>query len=88
MVAAVLQNMSHGYPSPMANQANTFSDFPTSLMSVGKTSDDGTASIFTKDSVTVHKEKDVLITCKGEPIFIRVRDNQGRYWIPLTQHKG
>ena len=36
-------------------------------MSVGKTSDDGTISVLTKDGVTVHKEEDVLITCKGEP---------------------
>jgi hypothetical protein len=39
-------------------------------MSVGQTLDDGTISIFTKDGVTVHKEEDVLITCKGEPILI------------------
>eukprot|EP00804_Cyclotella_cryptica_P008100 CCRYP_004591-RA/>CCRYP_004591-RA protein AED:0.17 eAED:0.17 QI:0/0/0/1/0/0/4/0/815 len=49
-------------------------------MSVGKVSDDGTLSIFTKD--------DVLITCKGAPILIGVRDDHGRYRIPLTQHKG
>jgi hypothetical protein len=43
-------------------------------MSVGQTSDDGTILIFTKDGVTVHKEEDVLITCKGEPILIGKRD--------------
>lgn len=74
--------------SPKANQADTFEDFPTSLMSVGKTADDGTISIFTKDGVTVHKEQDVLITCKGEPILIGVRDEHGRYRIPLIQQKG
>ena len=74
--------------SSTARQADTFSDFPQSLMSVGKVSDDGTVSIFTKDGVTVHKEQDVLITCKGEPILIGVRDEHGRYRIPLTQHKG
>jgi len=57
-------------------------------MSVGKTSDDGTISIFTKEGVTVHKEQDVLITCKGEPILIGIRDDKGRYRIPLVQHRG
>ncbi len=46
-------------------EADTFDDFPYSLMSVGQTSDAGTVSIFPKDGVTVHKEQDVLITCKG-----------------------
>jgi hypothetical protein len=41
-------------------------------MSVGKTADDGTISIFTKDGVTVHNEQDVLITCKGEPILVGI----------------
>ena len=31
------------------------------------------------------KEEDVLITCKGEPILIGVRDSHGRYRIPLIQ---
>eukprot|EP00956_Cyclotella_meneghiniana_P017716 scaffold29109_cov56-Cyclotella_meneghiniana.AAC.5 len=74
--------------SSKANQADTFEDFPTSLMSVGKISDDGTISIFTKDGVTVHKEQDVLITCKGMPILIGTRDEHGRYRIPLMQQKG
>ncbi len=64
--------------SAQAMQADTFQDFPSSLMSVGKTTDDGMISIFTEDGVTVHKETDVLITCKGEPILIGVRDEQGR----------
>jgi hypothetical protein len=71
--------------SARATQADTFQDFPSSLMSVGKTTDDGTISIFTKDGVTIHKEMDVLITCKGEPILIGVHDEQGRYRIPLIQ---
>ncbi len=50
--------------SAQATQADTFQDFPSSLMSVGKTADDGTISIFTKNGVTVHKETDILITCK------------------------
>jgi hypothetical protein len=58
--------------SNKAKVADTFKDlFPHSLMSVGKTTDYGTISIFTKDEVTVHKkEEDVLITCKGQPILI------------------
>ena len=57
-------------------------------MSVGKTSDDGTISIFTKDGVTVHNEQDVLITCKDEPILIGIRDSKRRYYIPLMQQRG
>ena len=60
--------------SKKAAQADTFQDFPTSLMNVGKTCDDGNISIFTGDGVTVHKEQDVLITCKGDPILIEVQD--------------
>ena len=56
-----------------------------SLMSMGKTADAGTVSIFTKDDVTVYDETDVLITCKNKPILIGVRDNKGRYRIPLVQ---
>ena len=69
-------------------KADTFYDFPTSLMSVGKTSDAGIISIFTKEGVTVHKEEDVLITCKGKPILVGARDMNGRYRIPLVQSKG
>jgi hypothetical protein len=69
-------------------QADTFTNFPTSLMSVGKPANDGTISIFTKDGVTVHKEEDIIMTCKGEPILIAVRDKQGGYRIPLVQQRG
>jgi len=69
-------------------QADTFQDFPTSLMSVNKTANDGTVSVFTIGGVHVFKEEDVLITCKGEPILIRVRDSHGRYRIPLIQQCG
>jgi hypothetical protein len=58
--------------SAKARQADSFDDCPSSLMSVGQTCDDGTVSIFTKDGVTVHKEQDMLITCKGEPILIGI----------------
>ena len=74
--------------SKRAANADSFDEFPTSLMSVGKTNDDGNVSIFTKDGVTVHKEEDVLITCKGAPILIGVRDERGRYRIPLVQRRG
>ena len=56
-------------------------------MSVGKVNDDGNISIFTKDNVTVYKEEDVLITCKGKPLLIGIRDEGGRYRIPLDQRR-
>ena len=74
--------------SNRAASADTSNDFPSLLMSVGKTSDDGTISIFTKDGVIVHKEQDVLITCKGKPILIGIRDSKGCYSIPLMQQHG
>eukprot|EP00804_Cyclotella_cryptica_P013702 CCRYP_016146-RA/>CCRYP_016146-RA protein AED:0.57 eAED:0.15 QI:0/-1/0/1/-1/1/1/0/211 len=74
--------------SPQATQANSFNDFPHSLMSIGKTSDDKTVSIFTRDGVTVHAEQDVLITCQGTPILIGVRNTHGRYRITLLQTHG
>jgi hypothetical protein len=46
-------------------------------MSVGKTSYDGMVLVFTKEGANVFKEEDVLITCKGEPILVGIRDNQG-----------
>jgi hypothetical protein len=70
---------------PTATEADTFTEFPHSLMSVGKTSDAGTISIFNKEGVTVHNKHDVLITCKGKPILIGARDENGRYLIPLIQ---
>jgi hypothetical protein len=71
--------------STSARQAETFTEFPHSLMSMGKTADDGMISIFTKEGVMVHKEQDILITCKGKPILIGVQDNHGWYRIPLVQ---
>ncbi len=55
---------------------------------MGKTSDDGTVSAFTKEGVNVFKEEDILLTCNGEPIPIVIRDNQGQYPIPLMQQQG
>jgi hypothetical protein len=74
--------------SAQATQAHTFRDFASSLMSVGKTADDGTVSVFTKEGVNIFKEEDVLITCKGEPILIGLRDSHGQYRIPLVQQRG
>ncbi|MGV7235206.1 MAG: hypothetical protein ACQ9ET_03015, partial [Nitrosomonadaceae bacterium] len=71
-----------------ATKANTFDNFQSSLISVGQLADDNTVSIFTKTGVSVHKEQDVLITCNNEPLVIGVRDSQGRYRIPLEQHRG
>ena len=47
--------------SKEADKADSFSNFPTSLMSVDRTNDNGIVAIFTKDGVRVHKEEDVLI---------------------------
>ena len=70
--AKFITRLSFEQLSEKAAQADTFQDFPTSLMSVGKTCDDGNISIFTGDGVTEHREQDVLITCKGAPILIGV----------------
>ena len=59
--------------SKRAANADFFDKFPTSLMSVDKTNGNRNVSIFTKDgATTVHKEEEVLITCKGAPILIGV----------------
>ena len=55
-------------------------------MSVSKTTNDGTVSVFTKEGVNVFKEEDVLITCKGKSIRIGVRDSHGRYQIPFCNN--
>jgi hypothetical protein len=66
-------------------QTDTFQDFPKSLMSVGKTANNDTVSVFTKEGVNVFKEEDVLITCKGKTILIGLRDSHGQYPVPLMQ---
>jgi hypothetical protein len=58
--------------SPLARTADTFTKFLHSLMNMGKTADDGMISIYTKSSVTVHKEQNVLIRMKGKPVLIGV----------------
>ncbi len=66
-------------------QADIFQDFSTYLMSVGKTSDDSMVLVFMNEGVNVFKEEDFLITCKGGPILISIRDNQVQYQILLMQ---
>ena len=68
-------------------EVNTFDDFPSSLLSVGKTADDGKYLIFTKKGVTVHKGEDVLTTCKEANILIGKHEESGRYRIPLVQER-
>jgi len=65
--------------SEKAAEADTFNDFPTSLMSVGITADNGNISIFTKIGISVYKEEDVLITCKGVAILIGKQNERGQY---------
>ena len=74
--------------SHKASMADIFVDFPNSIMSVGKTADDDTVSVFTKYDVKVYYEEGVLITCKNKPILIGVRKSCGRYRIPLQQRQG
>ena len=69
-------------------ESDTFEEFPSSLMSIGKTSNDGNLSIFTYEKVQVYKEADVIITYRGKPILIRKWDERGRYRIPLMQTRG
>ena len=64
--------------SRKVEEADTLEEFPTSLMSVVKTADDGNVSIFTKYGVTVYKEEGVLITCQRKPILIGNIDERGR----------
>ena len=74
--------------STITAEADTIEELPSSLMSMGKTSNDGNVSIFTHEKVQVYKEADVLITCRGKPILIVKRDERGRYRIPLMQTRG
>ena len=74
--------------SGTSNEADTFNNFKDSLHSVGTVNDDGNVSIITKDDIRVYKEEEVLITSKGKPLLVGVRDQQGRYRIPLFQQQG
>jgi hypothetical protein len=57
-------------------------------MSVDKTSDNGTVSVFMKEGINIFREEDVLITRKGKPILIGIQDNQGQYLMPMMQQRG
>ena len=74
--------------STAAAEADTFEEFPSLLMSVGKKSDDGNVTIFTDEKVQVYKEADVIVTCKGKPIIIQKHDECSRYRIPLMHTQG
>ena len=47
-------------------------------MRVWKTTGDGKVSVFTKDDVSIYKDHELLITCKGDPILIGKQDERGR----------
>jgi hypothetical protein len=65
---------SHFPNSPRKQQKQTHSRMFQLCLSVRNTADDGNVSIFTKDSVSVYKEQDVLIACKGTAILAGKRD--------------
>ncbi len=68
-------------------EGDSFSSFTNTLISVGRMADAGFTSIFNKDGVQVVKDEDVLLTLKGKPVMIGIRDNNGRFKIPLVAHK-
>ena len=68
--------------------ADMFHNFPTLLMSVGKTADDGKISIFTKEGVKVYNKQNSLIMCKCKPSLIGVRNDHRQYHISLIQQQG
>ena len=74
--------------STISAEADTFEEFSSSLMSVGKTSNDENVYIFTHGKVQVYKGADVLITYRSKPIFIGKQDEHRRYRIPLMQTRG
>ena len=74
--------------STSTSEADAFEVFPSSLMSVGKTSNDGNVSIFNDEKVQVYKEAYVLINCRGKPIHIVKQDERGRYCILFMQKRG
>ena len=38
--------------------------------------------------MTVHKDDNMMIMCKGKPIMVEARSMHTRYQIPLVQQKG
>jgi hypothetical protein len=59
--------------SAQSRQADTFQDFPTSLMSVGRTSDDSMVSVFMKEGINV------FIQGRGCPHNMQRRTNPHRH---------
>ncbi len=74
--------------SAQSMQADTFQDFPISLMSVDKTLDNGMVQSSRRRVSMYSRKEDILITCKGEPILIGIQDNQGQYQTLLMQQWG
>jgi len=83
------------HPTPISTAIKTTGDtsrythqLSHIINSVGKTSNNSTISIITRTGITVHKEKDVIIRCKGKPILIGVRNEHGQYHILIIQKRG
>ena len=83
-----MTTLSFNQLSKRAAEADTFDESKPSMMSVGKTADDGNVSVFTKEDVKIYKEKGILIACKGELILIGRQGERGRYMIPIVQQRG
>ena len=60
-------------------------EFPTSLMSVGKTANNSNISIFTQEDVKPYKEEEILFMCKGNFILIGRKYERDQYHISLMQ---
>ncbi|EJK62273.1 hypothetical protein THAOC_17120, partial [Thalassiosira oceanica] len=73
--------------SEEGRSADSFDQFGTTLLSVGRTTDDGNTAIFNSSGVSVHRDRDVLILVKGKPVMIGRRDDNGRYKIPLVRQR-
>ena len=52
--------------STRAREVDTFEEFPTSLMSVGKIADDGNVYIFTEEGVTIYYMSEKAHSCWKE----------------------
>eukprot|EP00984_Skeletonema_dohrnii_P011431 scaffold4568_cov78-Skeletonema_dohrnii-CCMP3373.AAC.1 len=73
---------------PEVAEADTFKNFQNTLISVGQMANAGCISIFHRKGVDVYKEEDILITVKGKPVMMGIRDEHGRFKIPLVPAKG
>ena len=68
-------------------QGDSFNSFTNTLLSVGRMANAGYTSIFTKHGVQVIKDEDVLIRLQGKPVMIGIRDENGRFKIPLVANQ-